>query len=160
MIVLSSSPAIMKRRFVAALIVVLAVLFSHGGGHVLAAICPHMRAAQPDNSCHTNSHNPSSDEVGEHHQPDHKQVEQSHGPAFETTAARCNHCVVHSRGNREEPAVQQAPASPRADDQKSAVPAVKVEPPSLLKTSAWSVRSQGPPGPTAPLHVLFNVFRI
>ena len=147
----------MKRRFVAALIVVLAVLFSQGGGHVLAAICPHLRAAaqEPEKSCHSNSQ-----KAAQHHHSDHKQVDESQQPAFETTAARCNHCVVHSRGKREEPAVQQAPASPRADDQKSAVPVVKVEPPTFLKAIAWGARAQGPPGPTAPLHILLNVFRI
>jgi hypothetical protein len=151
----------MKRRFVAALIVVLAVLFSQGGGHVLAAICPHLRAAeQPENSCHNNSPDKGSEKVAEHHHSEHNQPDESQGAAFEPSGVRCNHCVVHSRSKREDPALQQAPVSPRADDQKSAVPVVKLEPPSFLNTIAWNARAQGPPGPTAPLHILLNVFRI
>ena len=142
----------MKRRFVATLIVALAVLFSQSGGLVLAAICPHLRAEQPDNSCHTESQT-----VAEHHQP----AEQA-GHAFSTegTDVRCNHCVVHSRNKREESALQKAYTPQRADDHKSTVPVLKFAPPSLLKTSAWSKKAQSPPGSTAPLHVLLNVFRI
>ena len=135
------------------MIVALAVLFSQGGSFVLAAVCPHLRIEQPDNSCHTNSH----EVVAEHHQPN-----EAKGPAFETEepGIRCNHCVVHSRNKREESVLQQTKTSQRADDQKSAVPVVKVEPPSFLKTVAWSAKAQGPPGHNAPLHLLLNVFRI
>jgi hypothetical protein len=139
----------MKRRFVAALIVALAVVFSQGGGFVLAAICPHLRPEQRVKACHTKSQ--------EHHQSD-----ETTGPAFETEqpGVRCNHCVVHSRNKREESVLQQTNTSQRADDQKSAVPVVKVDAPAFLKISSWGAKAQGPPGPTAPLHILLNVFRI
>ena len=142
----------MKRRFVAALIVALAMLFSQGGGFVLAAICPHLRAAKTDNSCHTNLQ----EVVAKHHQTD-----EATGDAFQTQQpdVRCNHCVVPSRSKREESILQQTNTSQRADDQK-AVPVIKVEPPVFLKTVAWSAKGQGPPGPTARLHILLNVFRI
>jgi hypothetical protein len=147
----------MKRRFVAALIVALAALFSQGGGLVLAAVCPHLRAEQPDNSCHANSQGTKPQEVAKHHQS--AEVAR---PAFDTLehGVRCNHCVVHSRSKREESALQQTATSQRADDQKWAVPVSKVEPPSCLRSIAWSAKPQGPPGPTAPLHILLSVFRI
>ena len=152
MIVIYCPPAIMKRSFVAASIVALAVLFGQGGGLVLAAICPHLRAEQPDNSCHA-----ASQRVAEDHQP----VEQvGHAFATEGTDVRCNHCVVHSRHKREESALQKANTSQRADDRKATVPVFKVEPPALLKASAWGAKTESPPGSTARLHVLLNVFRI
>jgi hypothetical protein len=143
----------MKRRFVAASIVALAMLFGQGGGFVLAAICPHLRTAKAVSSCHTNSQ----EVVAKHHQS-----EEATGDAFQTQEpdVRCNHCVVPSRSKREESILQQTNTSQRADDQKSAHPVIKVEPPAFLKTVAWSAQGQGPPGPTAPLHILLNVFRI
>lgn len=142
----------MKRRFVAALIVALAVLFGQGGGLVLAAICPHLRAEQPDNSCHAESQ-----AVATHHQP-----AKPAGSAFATegTDVRCNHCAVHSRNKREESALQKAYTPQRGDDHKSALPIFTVEPAPLLKASVWGAKTESPPGSTAPLHVLLNVFRI
>jgi hypothetical protein len=158
----------MNRRFVAALIVALAVLFGQGGGLVLAAICPHLRSEeQPDNSCHSKSRGDVAGvagvaevaEVAKHH---HQPAEAEPGDAFATEEhdVRCNHCVVHSRSKREESALQQPNTSQRAEDHKVAVPLLKLQPPSSLRSSAWQARAQGPPGPAAPLHVLLNVFRI
>lgn len=140
----------MKRRFIAALVVALAVLFSQGGGFVLAAICPNLRAAKPDTACHKNS----PEVVAEHHQAD-----EATGPAFDTAEVRCNHCVVPTRNKREEFVFQQPKPSQRADEQSSA-PVVKIEPPSFVQTVSWNAKTQGPPGRTAPLHILLNVFRI
>ena len=153
MIVIYCSPAFMKRRFVGALIVALTVLFSQGGVLVWAATCPHARSQQPDTSCHMGS----DDANAEHHAP-----AEAKGEAFQTHApdVRCNHCVVHSRSKREDSALQQTNAPQRASDQKQLVSISKVEPPSFLKPGAWSAAAQGPPGPTAPLHVLLNVYRI
>ncbi len=145
----------MKRRFVAALIVALAVLFGQSGGLVLAAVCPHLRSAQPEreNACHTNTH----EVAAEHHQP-----EEAKTPAFETAGVRCNHCVVHSRNKREEESVLQQPntSQQRDEEHRSAGPIVKLQPPSFSTTIAWAAKAQGPPGPNAPLHILLNVFRI
>ena len=144
----------MKRRFVAALIVALAVLFSQGGGLVLAAICPHLRTEQrADNACHTKSHD---DVVVEHHQSD-----EAEGDAFQTDEAdvRCNHCIVHSRNKREESALQQNNSSQRANDPKVSTSFLPAGP-SLLETVAPVAKAHGPPGAPAPLYLLVNVFRI
>jgi hypothetical protein len=144
----------MKRKFVATLIVALAVLFGQGGGLVLSVICPHLRSQERDNSCHTKSK-----EAGaEHHQP-----AEFEGHAFETEdpgGVRCNHCVVHSRNKREESALLQTNTQQRSDDHKVAVSLYNVESPPFLKLIARSAQAQGPPGHAAPLHVLINVFRI
>jgi hypothetical protein len=142
------------------LIVALAVLFGQGGGLVLAAICPHLRSEeQPDNSCHSKSRG---DVAGVAGVAEVAEVEAEPGDAFATEEhdVRCNHCVVHSRSKREESALQQPNTSQRAEDHKVAVPLLKLQPPSSLRSSAWQARAQEPPGPAAPLHVLLNVFRI
>jgi hypothetical protein len=144
----------MNRRFVATLIVALAVLFGQGGGLVLAAICPHLRSEQQpeDNACHANSQ----EVVAEHHEsPETK------GDAFQTNEpdVRCNHCVVHSRNKREESALQQTNTSQRANDPKVAITFAPVGP-SLLKNVAPFAKAHGPPLVTAPLYLFVNVFRI
>jgi hypothetical protein len=147
----------MKRKFVAALIVALAVLFGQGGGLVLAAFCPHVKAEQPDNACHDAQEANSQDAVTEHHQT---AVPEGHAFESKESDVRCNHCVVNSRSKREESVLQTTYTPQRADDQKSAVHVYRVEHPSFLKISTWSAQTHGPPGPPAPLHVLLNVFRI
>lgn len=143
----------MKRRFVAALIVALAVLFSQGSGLVFAAICPHLRPQQPDNSCHTDS----GSVVTKHHGSD-----EAKGDVFEVREpdVRCNHCVVHSRTKREELLLQQTNTPQRTAEDKAAVPVVKIESPSCFKPVAWSAKVKSPPGHGAPLYLLVNVFRI
>lgn len=144
----------MKRRFVAAVIVVLAVLFGQGGGLVLAAICPHLRPEQPDNSCHTKSQNL----AGEHH---HGNAEPK-GDAFEMreTDVRCNHCVVHSRDTREESSLQQTNTSHRTGDPKLQTTTFMPAGPALLEAVAPVAKAHGPPGSAAPLYLRVNVFRI
>lgn len=143
----------MKRRFLAGLIVALAVLFSQSGGLVFAAICPHLRSQQPDNSCHSDS----ATVVTEHHQSDEAKSE-----ALEVREpdVRCNHCVVHSRSKREETLLQQTNTPQRASDDKAALPVVKIELPLCFNAVAWSAKAKSPPGPAAPLYLLVNVFRI
>jgi hypothetical protein len=151
MIVLYCSPAIMNRRFVAATIVALAVLFSQGGGLVLAAICPHLRSQQ--NVCH----GALQQVVTGYHE-----VAETKADAFETdeSDAACNHCAVHSRTKREDTALQQASTSQRASDSATSTPPSVVGPPSLSKTVKWVAKAHGPPGANGPLHLLLNVFRI
>ena len=143
----------MKRRFVAALIVALAVLFSQGGGLVFAAICPHLRSQQPDTSCHRDPESV----VTEHHRSD-----EAKGEAFEIREpdVRCSHCVVHSRNKREESLLQQTSTPQRTGDDKPAAPVVKFESTLSIKPVAWSAKAKSPPGHAAPLYLLVNVFRI
>ena len=139
----------MNRPFVAASIVALAVLFSQGGGLVLAAVCPHLRSQQPQPGCHAKTQN-------EH---DHE-VAAPVGDALQTQAPdmRCNHCAVHSRNKREESALQQTPPQ-RTGDLKVTTyfPAAGAP---VLENVLPVANAHGPPGATAPVNLLLNVFRI
>lgn len=147
----------MKRRFVAALIVGLAVFFSQGGGLVLAAICPHLRphlrSPQPDNACHTKT--PAA--VAEHH---HENAEaKSEAAEVSEPDVRCNHCVVHSRNKREESTLQQTNTTQRTGDPKVATSFTPAGP-ALVEIVTPVAKAHGPPGENAPLYLLVNVFRI
>jgi hypothetical protein len=144
------SPAIMNRRFITG-IIALAVLFSQSGGSVFAAICPHLRAA--NNTCH---------EMAQASNADHHQATHSEGDVFETdeTAASCNHCAVHSRTRRDDSALQETSVIQRANDLTVAAASSTVSPVFFSTNITPVVRAHGPPGATAPLHILLNVFRI
>ena len=139
----------MDGRFVAALIVALTVLFGQGGGLVLAAVCPHLRAQQPQPGCHSKTQN-------EHHH----EVAAPARDAVETLAPdmRCNHCAVHSQNKREESALQQTPPQRTGELRVTTYfPAVGAP---VLENVAHVANAHGPPGATAPVYLLLNVFRI
>lgn len=143
----------MNGRFVATAIIALAVLFSQGGGSVLAAICPHLRSLT-NNKCHEMQ---APEVTDSHHEP-----ERAEGAAFKTTgsSAACNHCAVHSRTKRDDSTLQPANASQRASDLTISIPESMAFPSSLSKTIAWVAKAHGPPRASGPLHLLNNVFRI
>jgi hypothetical protein len=143
----SALHAIMNRRFVATAIIALAVLFSHGGGSALAAICPHLRLQS--SGCHETVV-----AAANHHEPG--------VAAFETTdsAASCNHCAVHSRTKRDDSTLQPANTSQRASELTTSTAGSVAGPPTLSKAIAWMARAHGPPRDFGPLHLLNNVFRI
>lgn len=143
----------MNRRFLAATILALAVLFSQGGGLVLAAICPHLRA-QHGASCHENTQ-----KKVVHHQ---EMAPAGDAEVFqsEETAVSCNHCAIHSRTKRDDSALQPTNTLQRESDPPVLISFRLVEPASVLTAPAWSTRAHGPPLDTGPLHLLHNVFRI
>lgn len=147
----------MNRRFLAATILALAVLFSQGGGLVLAAICPHLRA-QHGASCHENKHENSA----HYHHMGHEMAPAGGDEVFESeeTAISCNHCAIHSRTKRDDSALQSTSILQRESDPPASISFHVVEPQSLLSTPAWSTKAHGPPVDTGPLHLLHNVFRI
>jgi hypothetical protein len=147
----------MNTRFLAATILALAVLLSQGGGLVLAAICPHLRA-QHAASCHENTH-----ENSAHHQHmGHEMAPAGDAEVFESeeTAVSCNHCAIHSRTKRDDSALQSSNTLQRESDPPVLISFRSVEPESLLNAPAWSPQAHGPPVDTGPLHLLHNVFRI
>jgi hypothetical protein len=147
------APCVMNQRFVAAIIVALAVLSSQAGGSVLAAICPHLRSP----------HNASCNEAPPNTSVVHHQMDNANGDAvFETeeTAASCNHCAVHSRTKRDDSARQSTDSVQRASDPSVADAFSAAGPPSLVRTVTWFARAHGPPGNAGPLHLLLKVFRI
>lgn len=139
----------MKRRFVAVIIVVSAVLFCQSGGVVLAAICPHLRA--PHETCHGMVA-----VVATH------EMQPANGDAFETsdTGAACNHCVIHASNKRDDTALQEANSAQRASDLTVAIVFATINSTAVTKTVAWVAKAHGPPREAAPLYVLINVFRI
>jgi hypothetical protein len=139
----------MKRRFVAIVLVTLAVLFCQKGGVVLAAICPHLRAQHE--SCHAMSRAVESPEM-----------QHASGAAFETSDAglTCNHCVVTAGNKRDDSAMQEANASQRASDVAVSHSLPTANPAALTKAVTWVAKAHGPPRDTAPLYLLLNVFRI
>jgi hypothetical protein len=143
----------MKRRFVAASIVALAVFLSQGGGLVLAAICPHLRATQPDNACHTKT---AATGAAHHHESAEAKSEASE---VGEPDVRCNHCLVHSRNKREESSLQQTNTTQRTGDPKVATSFTPAGP-AVVEIVAPVAKAHGPPGETAPLYLLVNVFRI
>ena len=137
----------MKRRFVAVIIVALAVLFCQSGGVVLAAICPHLRGSHE--TCHgmiaaVESH------------------ETQQADAFETTdsGTACNHCVVPLSNKRDDSALQEANSAQRASDLTVSLHQATPNSPALVKTVTWVANAHGPPRDAGSLYVLINVFRI
>jgi hypothetical protein len=137
----------MKRRFVAVIVIALAVLFCQSGGVVLAAICPHLRT--PHETCHgmvaaIESH------------------ETQHPDAFETSdsGAICNHCVVPLGSKRDDSALQEANSAQRANDLAVSIHQATPNSSAFVKTVTWVAKAHGPPRDAGSLYVLINVFRI
>jgi hypothetical protein len=149
----------MKRRFVATTILALTVLFSQGGGTVLAAICPHLRSLA--SSCHDM---PKMGEQQMDHAMDHMGVvtpQGATGDAVETndSSAPCSHCAVHSRNRRDDSALQYSTLVQRTDDVTTSGPLVIAASPAV-ETVNWIAKPHGPPGNNHRLHLLISVFRI
>jgi len=144
---------IMNQRFVAAVIVGLAVLFSQGGGSVMAAICPHLRS-QHNASCHETQ----PEDSAAHHDMNR----QNDAPVFETDerTVSCNHCAVHSRTRPDDSALQSTESVQRASDPSVAISFSVAPPASQIRAVAWTANAHGPPGDSEPLHLLLNIFRI
>jgi hypothetical protein len=155
--VLYFSPAMMNKRFAAAIILALTVLFSQGGGTVLAAICPHLRSLA--NACHEMPGAVSDPQT--HHSTGETRKEQAGGEAVETidSAAPCTHCAVHSRNKRDDSLLQQPNLGQRAND-LTTPSRLSIAAPRALQTGAWVAKAHGPPGEKGRLHILINVFRI
>jgi hypothetical protein len=137
----------MKRRFVAVIIVALAVVFCQCGGVVLAAICPHLRA--PHESCHGMV------AAVESHEMRHANAVQA-----SDSGAACNHCVVPAGNKRDDIALQEANSAQRASDLTVAIVFATADPTAVMKTVGWIAKAHGPPRDADPLYVLINVFRI
>lgn len=139
----------MKRRFIAVIIVVWAVLFCQSGGVVLAAICPHLRATHE--TCHGMIA-----AVAPH------EMQHANGEAFETSdsGAVCNHCVIYTSNKRDDTALQEANSAQRASDVTFSIASATADSTAALRTVAWVAKAHGPPRDSGPLYVLINVFRI
>lgn len=139
----------MKRRFIAVIIVALAVLFCQSGATVLAAMCPHLRATHE--TCH-----------GMVAAVESHEMQHANAYAFETsdTGATCNHCVIHASNKRDDTALQEANSAQRTTDLTVSTTLATASAPALLRTGAWVAQAHGPPRDADPLYVLINVFRI
>ena len=138
----------MNQRSVVLIIVALAVLLTQGGGLMLGAICPHLRAQQ--NSCHE-----SMPEVVVSHDS------QANSEAVESPdAASCTHCAIQSRTRQDESAPPQVNTAQRIDDPIVPLGSLVIRPAAMAKNVAWTAQAHGPPGNPDPLHLLHHVFRI
>lgn len=137
----------MKQRFVAVIIMALALLFCQSGGVVLAAICPHLRGSHE--SCHGM--------MAAVHAHETQQAD-----AFETSdsGAACNHCVVPLSNKRDDSALQEANSAQRASDLTVSLHQGTADSPAVAKTVTWVANAHGPPRDAGSLYVLINVFRI
>src|SRR6476646_9483132 len=121
----------MKRRFVAVIIVALAMLFCQSSGVVLAAICPRVRG--PHEHCHgmvaVESH------------------ETQNAEAFETSdsGAACDHCVIPVGNKRDDLALQEANGAQRASDLTVSLHQTTPDSPAFVKTVTWVAKAHGPP---------------
>ena len=140
---------IMKQRFVAVIIVALAVVFCQSSGVVLAAVCPHLRA--PHETCH-----------GMVAAVDAHETQHANTEAFQTgdSGAACNHCVIPAGNKRDDAVVQETSSAQRASDLSISLSLFAINPPALLKTVTWVAKAHGPPRDAGSLYVLINVFRI
>lgn len=137
----------MKRRFVAVVIVALAVVFCQSGGVVLAAMCPHLRAAHA--TCH-----------GMVAAVESHEMQYANAVQASDSGAVCNHCVVPAGNKRDDAALQGTNSAQRADDLTVSNTLAIASSPALLKAVTWVAKAHGPPRDAVALYVLINVFRI
>src|SRR5689334_1483504 len=131
----------MKRRFVAVIIVALAVVFCQSGGVVLAAMCPHLRA--PHETCHGMMA-----AVHSHDTRDANVLQTSDNGAV------CNHCVVPAGNKRDDSVLQETNSVQRANDLTLSTALATPGSSALLRTVTWVAKAHGPPRDAVALYVL------
>jgi hypothetical protein len=137
----------MKRRFVAVIIVALAVVFCQSGGVVLAAMCPHLRA--PHEMCH-----------GMMAAVDSHEMQHATAVQASDSGAVCNHCVVPAGNKRDDSVLQETNSAQRANDLTVSTTLATPGSSAPLKTVTWLAKAHGPPRAAGALYVLINIFRI
>lgn len=136
-----------------------ALLFSHGGVVLVAALCPHLSFSAP--SCDM----PEMESAVDHSKMAHHGMTHDSPvlPAIATAQGpeSCSHCVIHSRPNSNGVLVRTADTAKRSAELE--VPAgVSVLPPiTSVAVAVLTPRQHGPPGKASrPKHILINTFRI
>lgn len=154
----------MHKRFLAITVLGVALLFSQGGNFLIAALCPHLRSGSGQVSCNKHAESTMShDEMGNMAMDSMDESASNPDPnavALGEPIGLCSHCAMHSRTAPPAVFLREIEASKRSGTfaVPGAVPrVVSIEMPYL---AIFTSRAHGPPGETAPRHVLINIFRI
>ncbi len=151
----------MNKRFLATIVLAVALLFSQGGNFLVAALCPHLQSGMA--SCKTQLAEPtmSQEDMG------HMGMEHATAPNLDPDVVAlgqpigpCSHCAVHSRTNPNTASLRETEAAKRSVDLNIPLPFSRVSPVSVPPVSVLTSRAHGPPGEPTPRYILINIFRI
>lgn len=156
----------MHKRFLATIVVVVALLFSQGGSFLIAALCPHLRSGMA--SCETQLSAPTmSHEEMAHENMGHMEMEREPESRLSADIATlgqpigpCPHCAVHSRTSPNTASLRQAEAPKRSVDLNIPLQVSGVAPVAGSAVAVLTSRAHGPPGDPTPRYILINIFRI
>lgn len=162
----------MHQRFLAVIVLPVALLFSLSGSLLIATFCPHLQPAQV--SCHT--------QVAESKMPGHDMGEMSKdsmhsmdsmhvtgepasNPSPKAVALGqpdelCPHCAVHSRTSPDVVSLRETGAAKRPGGFANPVAVLPVAFVEMSVAAVLTSRAHGPPGTSTPRHILMNIFRI
>src|SRR3989442_12977948 len=90
----------MHKRFLAIIVLGVALLFSQGGSFLIAALCPHLRSGRVSCNKHRGESTMSHDEMGNMGMDSTDQSPSNPDPnavAAAEPVGRCSHCALHSR---------------------------------------------------------------
>lgn len=154
----------MHKRFLAATVLAVALLFSQVGSFLVAALCPHLRSG----IFHCN--NQLTQPATSHHDMGHMQMESlekvpslSTDPdavALRPPTELCTHCAVHSRTRPNAVSLRETDAPKRAGDLTIPVTGLRIVSIATSPAAVLTSRAHGPPGEYTPRHILINIFRI
>jgi len=157
----------MRKQFLVITILAVSLLFTQGGGFLVASLCPHLQSAM--SSCvtpliatamaHGNMETMEHNEMGSmEHAPAIDQG--TDAMAFGPPTSTCAHCSVHSRTTIPTVSLRESEASRRLAD---ATLPLRFSSASLVPTPPVRrpvSRAHGPPGSNIARYVLINTFRI
>ena len=159
----------MHKRFLVTIVVTTALLFSQGGGFLVAALCPHpasgIASCETQTSASTGGHEGMSH--GDMGHMGHAEMEGEHAsqPTPDALALGrkidpCQHCSVHSRKNQNTASLRETEAAQRSADLSVPLHSFKIAPVSVGAVPVLTSRAHGPPGDSSRRHILINIFRI
>ena len=159
----------MHKRFLATTVVTTALLFSQGGGFLVAALCPHSRSGMA--SCETHASLSTGGHEGMSHgdmgHMGHAGMEDEHASQPNQDALAlgrpidpCQHCSVHSRKNQNTASLRETEAAKRSADLSIPLNSSRIAPVSVGAIPVLTSRAHGPPGDSTRRHILINIFRI
>ncbi len=160
---------IMHKRFLATTVVTTALLFSQGGGFLVAALCPHLQSGiascEAEASASKSGHEAMSHEdMGHmgHAEMKHEHASQANPDALALAQPidPCQHCAVHSRKNQNTASVRETEAAKRSADLSIPLDSSRIAPVSVGAVLVLTSRAHGPPGDSTRRHILINIFRI
>ena len=153
----------MHMRFLTTTVIALTLIFSQGGGFLVAAMCPHLTSKVA--SCES----PDAPEEMDHHEMGHgpmASVDQepspiglAASPAVVKPIADCNHCAIHSRTDSEA-SLRDWSIPQRSSDRTLSLVVTAVAPVATSSATVLTSRAHGPPGSEVSRYILVNVFRI